>query len=155
VSGKRYKNSGRSIIPPHKNNPEASAITQLRAEFHSSSGPLPPPEALARYNDVIPSGAERILAMAERQSVHRESLEAKVVNANVSSQKMGSIFAFVLSLVAIVGGIWLIHEGKSVTGLATIITDLAALATVFVVSRNKQAKERVQKASAIEQRRQR
>jgi hypothetical protein len=32
---------------------------------------------------------------------------------------------------------------------------LAALATVFVVSRNKQAKERVQKASAIEQRRQR
>jgi hypothetical protein len=68
---------------------------------------------------------------------------------------MGSIFAFVLSLVAIVGGIWLIHEGKSVTGLATIITDLAALATVFVVSRNKQAKERVQKASAIEQRRQR
>jgi uncharacterized membrane protein len=128
----------------------AAISAELKAEFHHFSGPLPPPEALARYNEVIPGGAERILAMAERQSAHREALESKVVNANVSSQKMGSTYAFILSLVAIVGGVWLIHDGKSVTGLATILADLAALAGVFVVSRSKQAKERVQKANALE-----
>jgi uncharacterized membrane protein len=89
--------------------------------------------------------------MAERQSAHREALESKVVNANASSQKMGSTYAFILSLVAVVGGVWLIHDGKSVTGLATILADLAALAGVFVVSRSKQAKERVQKSKALEQ----
>ena len=94
MSGRRYRNN-RSIIPPNKSSPEAAAITQVKAEFHSFSGPLPPPEALARYNEVIPGGAERILAMAERQSAHRELLEAEVVSANVSSQKMGSLFYFV------------------------------------------------------------
>jgi uncharacterized membrane protein len=129
----------------------AAITAELKAEFHHFSGPLPPPEALARYNEVIPGGAERILAMAERQSAHREALESKVVNANASSQKMGSTYAFILSLVAVVGGVWLIHDGKSVTGLATILADLAALAGVFVVSRSKQAKERVQKSKALEQ----
>jgi len=47
--------------------------------------------------------------------------------------------------------VWLIHDGKSVTGLATILADLAALAGVFVVSRSKQAKERVQKSKALDQ----
>jgi hypothetical protein len=58
-------------------------------------------------------------------------------------------------LVAIAGGIWLIHEGKSVTGLATIIADLGTLAAVFVYSRRKQARERTEKVSAIERRKQR
>ena len=39
------------------------------------SGPLPPPDALKRYSDIIPNGAERIMAMAEEQSKHRRELE--------------------------------------------------------------------------------
>ncbi len=31
-------------------------------------GPLPPPELLEAYNKIIPNGAERIVAMAEKQS---------------------------------------------------------------------------------------
>ena len=90
--------------------------------------------------------------MAEKQGAHREKLEAQVVSGNISSQRLGSFYAFILSLVAILGGIWLIHDGKSVTGLTTIIADLATLAGVFVVSRNKQAKERTDKATALARR---
>lgn len=32
--------------------------------FHS--GPLPPPSDLAQYNDIISNGADRIMAMAEK-----------------------------------------------------------------------------------------
>lgn len=127
----------------------------MRAEFRSFSGPLPPPEVLARYSEVVPNGAERILAMAERQSAHRESLEAQVVGSNISSQRMGSAYAFIISIVAVAGGIWLIHDGKSVSGLTTILSDLVALAGVFVYSRRKQAAERVDKSNTLQERRQR
>jgi uncharacterized membrane protein len=71
---------------------------------------------LAKYSAVVPNGAERIMAMAERQSSHREKLEAHVVNGNVASQTRGSWFAFILCLVALIGGFSLISQGKSVTG---------------------------------------
>ena len=76
------------------------------------SGPLPPPDLLARYNEIIPNGAERIFAMAENQARHREKLETKVIEGNVSTQREGSWFAFILTLVALIGGMFLIYVGQ-------------------------------------------
>lgn len=154
MGGKRYK--PRPYIPRSTSNPSGSneSITHVqRVEAAYFSGPIPPPDTLARYNDIVPNGAERLLAMAEKQSTHREELEAQVVRGNISSQRLGSTYAFIISLVAVAGGIWLIHEGKSVTGLAAIIIDLATLAGVFVFSRNKQSQERIRKEDALAKRR--
>ena len=35
------------------------------------SGPIPPPDALAQYNNIVPGAAERILKMAENQAAAR------------------------------------------------------------------------------------
>jgi len=51
------------------------------------------------------------MAMAERQSAHRESLEATVVAGNVASQARGSHYAFIICLITIVGGFVLIGRG--------------------------------------------
>ena len=51
------------------------------------SGPLPRPEMLRSCNEVVPGVAERILAMAERQSAHRRQIESVVIAANVSTEK--------------------------------------------------------------------
>jgi len=88
-------------------------------------GPLPPPHLLARYNDVIPGGAERMLAMAERQSAHRESMEAQVVKGNLARQREGAYFAFILAFLTICGGIFLLYSGRSIAGLVAILTPLA------------------------------
>lgn len=53
-----------------------------RVESMSYSGPIPHPMLLKEFNDVIPNGADRIMAMAEKQSEHRINIEDKVVNAN-------------------------------------------------------------------------
>jgi uncharacterized membrane protein len=119
----------------------------------SFSGPLPHPALLAKYNEVVTNGAERIMAMAERQSIHRESLEAQVVAENVASQKRGSIFAFIICLIGLLGGFTLIAVGKSPYGLASIISSLAALAGVFVYGKYQQRKERQDKADALASRR--
>jgi uncharacterized membrane protein len=113
------------------------------------SGPLPPPHLLAQYNDAIPDGASRVMAMAERQSQHREALEKRVVDGNVASQTRGSYFAFVLLLVTIVGGFYLLHEGKSIVGLAAIVTAVGGAAGVFFYSKHEQKKERIAKTEMM------
>jgi uncharacterized membrane protein len=129
---------------------DSNLVIRASAEF---SGPLPPPSLLEKYNDIIPNGAERIMAMAEKQGAHREYLEARVIDGNVANQTRGSWFAFILSLVAIVGGLWLIGQGKSGEGLAAIITSIGGLAGVFLYSKHEQKKERLEKANALLSRR--
>jgi uncharacterized membrane protein len=119
----------------------------------SFSGPLPPPALLAQYNDVIPNGADRILTMAERQSAHRERLEARVVDGNVANQTRGSYFAFIIMLVAILCGFYLIHEGKNAAGLTSIIVAVGGIVSVFFYSKLEQKKEREDKAAALAGRR--
>jgi uncharacterized membrane protein len=130
----------------------ASSLMKIEASF---SGPLPPPSLLAKYSEIIPNGAERIMAMVEKQSEHREKLESRVVNGNVASQTRGSWFAFILCLVALVGGFYLILQGKSVAGLVSIIGSVGVIGGVFVVSRREQKNERVEKFTALQKRRQR
>jgi uncharacterized membrane protein len=158
VSGKRYKK--RQIIPSRQEKPspvqtnESTGVTaKIQAEYFS--GPLPPPSLLARYNDLIPNGAERILAMAERQSAHRESMEAQVVTGNLAIQKQGAYLAFILSLVIILGGIFLMCMGKDAYGFASIVTSIAGLASAFIYSKHEQRKERTEKAAALDARRHR
>jgi len=126
-----------------------------RIETEIFSGPIPPPSLLAKYNDVIPNGAERILAMAERQSAHRESLESKVVDGNLAIQKRGNVFAFILSLVVILGGIYIMVLGRNAWGFAAIIGSLTSLVAVFGISKSQQKKERIAKSEALASRRQR
>lgn len=134
-----------------RNNPPqpSASIATVSHQSVSFSGPLPHPELLAKYNEVIANGAERIMAMAERQSIHRESLEAKVVAGNMASQARGSHYAFIICLVTIIGGFVLIGMGKSVIGVSAIIGSLATLASVFLIARREQRRERVEKHDAL------
>ena len=95
------------------------------------------------------------MAMAENQGQHREQLESRVVNGNVANQTRGSYFAFILALVSIVGGFFLILKGKDASGLAAIITSLVALASVFFYAKYEQKKERMEKSTALQTRRRR
>jgi uncharacterized membrane protein len=113
------------------------------------SGPLPPPEILQRYNEIVPGAADRIIKMAESQHCHRQALEKSVVASNVFSQKLGLGFGFVIAITAIGGGIWLSAIGKSGVGLTAIIGALVALVGVFVYGKVQQSKELADKANAL------
>jgi uncharacterized membrane protein len=89
------------------------------------------------------------MAMAERQSAHRESLEAMVVAGNVKSQARGTLYAFIICMVTVIGGFVLIGLGKSVIGISAIVASLASLAGVFIYSKREQRKERVDKQGAL------
>ena len=88
--------------------------------------------------------------MAERQSAHRESLESSVIIGNLESQKRGSIFAFMLALIVILAGVYLMATGKNAWGFAAILTSLSSLAAVFAFSKSGQKKEREEKLTTLE-----
>ena len=113
------------------------------------SGPLPPPEILAKYNEAVPNGAERIMAMAESQSKHRQELEKRVISANIRAQRFGSVLGFLVCMAAIGSGTFLIYAGKSTEGLVPIIGALGGLVAIFVLGKQRQKKELDNKSTTL------
>jgi uncharacterized membrane protein len=137
------------VSPEEKNEQEARLVRVAAQISRTFSGPLPPPEILQKYNEIVPGAADRIIKMAESQHHHRQALEKNVVSSNVFSQKLGLGLGFVIAMTAIGGGIWLSAIGRSGSGLIAIIGALAALVSVFVYGKVQQSKELADKASAI------
>ncbi len=121
-------------------------FTQATRTFR---GPLPPPETLAEYDRIYQGCAQEIVAMARSQQTHRQGLETAVVRGNIAAEERGQIFAFILGLVVVVGGITLIAFGKPVSGLTSIITAFVTLAGVFIYGRWQQKRERQNKREEL------
>jgi uncharacterized membrane protein len=116
-------------------------ISELRAFASFWSAPLPRPEVLAKYNEAFPGCAERIVAMAEQQSVHRHKIESAVINGNVYSQKAGLWLGFALALIVISSGAWLVYEGRVEWGAGFISIPLITLVSVFVLGKRDQNRQ--------------
>lgn len=128
-------------------------VTVAKEEFQASSfrGPIPPPWILKGYEEVFPGCAERIVAMAEKQSSHRQMLEQERLIANNQTEHRGQIFAFIIALTAILGGIYLISIGMNASGLTAIIAALVSLVGAFMYGKYTQAQERRQKLKPFEE----
>jgi len=105
------------------------------------SGPLPPPDALKNYEEILPGTAKRIVKMVERQAKHRQEIESRVVRSGVALEKRGQWIAFSVVMAAIIGGFVLVIAGQRPHGLAVIITAIAAVAGVFFYARKQGAGE--------------
>ena len=108
----------------------------------SFSGPLPPPEVLDKYNQIIPNGAERIMAMAEKQSSHRRQLEKTVITTDSRNSLLGIIFALIIGLATItIGGI-VIYAGHGFAGTFLGSAGLTGLVSTFIYGTRQRRQER-------------
>jgi len=139
----KYPLSQQVSQQPHAPDQDVRAI--IRQEF---SGPLPPPSALEKYNEIIPNGAERIMAMAEEQSKHRRALETKALNTDSRNSLLGVVFAFILGLTAIVAGVIVVFTGHSWPGTILGSAGLVGLVSAFIYGTRERRKERENKAKA-------
>jgi len=128
----------------HQN--RAAIVAQQSVSF---SGPLPPPNHLEQYERILPGAAERLLKMAEDQSLHRRNLETKVIHSGVSDSKKGLWFGLIMGL----SGFGLVGYCASLglQLLAGIIAalDLGSLVGVFVYGSKQKRAERVEKEIAV------
>lgn len=132
----------RKYLPQEQQSQQNIVRTEQAVAF---SGPLPPPEMLKQYNDAFDGCAERIVAMAERQSDHRQSLETTVIRGNTRNETLGLIAASFLGITAIICGYLLVDHGKDAQGFSLILGTIGTLAGIFIWGRHRQEKERKQK----------
>ena len=117
-------------------------LSRIRSvEFTAYSGPIPPPDLLQRFDEVYPGAAQQILEDFVQESAHRRAMERKVVGAESFKEVFGSIFAGLIGLTGVGGGIWLAHEGRSTGGLSAIFATLASLVGVYLYQTRKAAAE--------------
>jgi uncharacterized membrane protein len=137
--------------PPSVEGRTETALAARYEEFEAQffAGPLPPPEALAEYDRICPGAADRILAMAEAQAHHRQSLEARVIRSNCRSQDLGPILGFLLAAGVIAIGCYLVLQGKEISGLVALVSALAAIVVPFVYGKRKQAAELAEKRERL------
>ena len=109
------------------------------------SGPVPPPEVLEKYDNVVPGAANRILEMAEKQAAHRIHLEKTVVHEDSKRSYLGLIAGFILSATIIIGGIYLIAVGHDWAGVTLVGSNLVGLAGIFIYGNHSRRAERQQR----------
>lgn len=123
-----------------------ATVTKIEAHY---SGPIPPPSALAKYEEIMPGSADRILRMAEIQAEHRQSLESTVIDSDVWTEKAGLVAASTLGALILIGSIWLISSGNDVQGFAIIIGESVFFLGVFFYSRRRRQIERSQQQEML------
>lgn len=103
-----------------------------RRELSVWRGPLPPPEEIAKYNQIIPNGADRIMAMAEKEQGHRQEMESIVVNSVSSQNKRGQWFAFSLSISVLIVAAYLFYLDKEGYAISLVGADFLVIAGAFI-----------------------
>jgi len=128
-------------------------VTLVKTEYMARhySGPLPAPEDLKAYADCIQNGAERIMAMAERQAEHRTQLEKLVIHSQQRSGVRGQWMAFILSLVCLLLAAALAYLGHDNVAMVFGGGTVVSLASVFIIGKVLQNQDLRNKRAATPQ----
>jgi uncharacterized membrane protein len=123
-------------VPAKNGKGGVMAGVEVREEF---SGPIPPPTLLDGYEKILPGAAERILVLAEDEAKHRRSVEILTRKAEIRLAKgehyqvyLGQFFALIVTLAFVSGAVFLIYNGKAVTGTILAGGAVAGIAAAFL-----------------------
>jgi uncharacterized membrane protein len=115
---------------------QASSHNQGQMLSQQWSGPLPPPAALDQFNQIIPNGAERIMAMVEREQEHRISGEKAILQATISDTSRGHWIGFLIAVAAIAGAAWTAYINAH-PSVSIALVGLPLVAIIQSVLKNK------------------
>jgi uncharacterized membrane protein len=124
---------------PLRGEPRAPAPV-LHAALEAFSGPIPHPQALRAYEEVMPGLAERIVGWTEDEARHRRLVERSLVQLSWG----GLCSAFLLAMAAILGGMLLAWSGRSAVGFVGVLGALSGLVIVFVAGQRNLAPDTTQ-----------
>lgn len=137
---KRKRDKRDQLVVPAPSAERNNSIEHIFA-VEGYSGPLPHPNLLRQFDEVVPGAANRIIQMAESQGEHRRNLETTVISARSKNETMGIYIGGFLATLWSVGSFWLIVSGHSLWGTIALVGEIGALAAVFVIGRKSQRDE--------------
>lgn len=99
------------------------------------SGPLPPPQVLQQYGEVLPDAPERIVTMAENEQKHRHQVESNALQGQIALDRRGQRFGLTIGLSALGVALFLGLNDQELAASIIGGIDLVALVGVFVYGR--------------------
>lgn len=95
-----------SRLSQFQRNETATTTSVVAASYE---GPLPHPQILRQYDDLLPGLANRIVKMVEEEGIHRRGIEKieqqhahdmdkRYLNSIVGTERWGQIFGFLIGI---------------------------------------------------------
>ena len=149
--------------PPQPQQQTTTTTIAVRQEGMVRSGPIPDADELAKYEQLLPGAADRIIAMAEKiqaqrflvddnnQAMQRKDLDLQekqmeinrtVVVEAAATTRRNQWFAFAVVIAGMILSAWLIEKGIPAAGISLIFVEVAGVGGLFVYSEKKRAKNK-------------
>ena len=107
-------------------------------------GPIPPPDFLRKYEEIVPGAANRILTMAESNNTHLIQHQAELLLAHKKesqyvfvSKLLGQFFGFVLFIIALIFCGFLVIHGKSLEAIGGFISIVSGFVVAYIYGHKK------------------
>lgn len=113
-------------------NTQKMKVMKIMGRKEEYSGPIPHPNHLRQYEEIVPGSGDRLIKMTESQVIHRQNNENKIIDCEIKNKNRGQIFGFILALIGLLGGFSLIFYGKDGAGIGTLIGSVAVLVLAFI-----------------------
>ncbi len=118
-------------IFPQPAMPQQPATSVSVVHHHEQwTGPLPSPQQLQQFDEIVPGTAERIIRMAEQEGENSRQLQRDALRETVAAQRRGQYLAAVIALSGMGASVWLALAGHdtvaSILGGATLATIVVA-----------------------------
>jgi uncharacterized membrane protein len=120
--------------------PDTGKMTQaVHTEIKSMSwqGPLPPPQILAEYEDILPGSAARVFHEFQLESAHRREFERTGLRGSIRIELMGRISAFIFAIGALGVAAYCAHLGFPAAAIGIGGITISAVVGAFVLGRQK------------------
>jgi len=104
-------------------------------------GPLPSPQTLNEYNQVIPGLADRMITSYEKQVDHRISLENKAVTSQIAQSARGQWFALIIGIFALSCSTFTIYQGHEWPGAVIGVGGITSLVVAFLKGKESQRED--------------
>lgn len=108
-------------------------VTIARSELYR--GPIPPPQVLLGYNEIIPGLADRIVLMAEKEQAHHHLFSTNALKARVVEARLGQIFGLIIAVLGFLVAGYFASLGQPWAGVAIVGVHTVAIVTVFIKGR--------------------
>lgn len=133
----------RNKSSPQKNatttNNQAQNNKQIIHQQTVYSGPIPSPDVIERYDQIVPGAADRIVAMAEAEAHHRRGIEERNAEINhqamsktFAQQKLGQVLAFIITIIAIAMAGYCATIGMQWAAVAIAVSSAVPIVTAFL-----------------------
>ena len=124
---------------PLNKNTEKKSIQLQHIEY---AGPIPPPQILEGYNNIVQGAAERIIKMAEDQAAHRRKLEQNVINSDNRNSLVGIVCAFIITIGVLFIAYVAITLHATTAGVIIGALGISSLVGTFIFGTNSRRVER-------------